>query len=158
MLSDISAVADDPDAIDRRKGRFDRRSSQRRLTDTWSGSVRFAGWNEQLVQFLTRYLFIVIAIVFFGSTEKPSPVGMERWQIYAFFLAHGIVNTLIMWHAWRNPRSIPRYRFAMWLDILAVVIGVLNDPYDIPPTLIVFILVVLGNGMRYGMPFFLPRA
>jgi diguanylate cyclase (GGDEF)-like protein len=154
MLSELSAVADDPDSIDRRKGRFDRRSAHRRLTDTWSGSVRFAGWNEQLVQFLTRYLFIVLAVVFFGSSEEPSPMDMPRWQIYSFYLAYSIINTFNMWHAWRYPRSIPRYRFAMWLDILAVSVGVLNDPYDIPPTLIVFILVVLGNGMRYGMPFF----
>lgn len=147
-------MVDHPDSIDRRKGQSDRRSSHRRLSDTWSGSVRFAGWNEQLVQFLTRYLFIVIALVFFASSEKPSAMGMERWQIYAFFLTHAVINTFNMWHAWRYPRSIMRYRIAMWLDILAVAVGVLNDPYDIPPTLIVFILVVLGNGMRYGMPFF----
>ena len=47
-----------------------------------------------------------------------------------------------------------RYRFAMWLDIIGVSLCILNDPYDIPPTLIVYILVVLGNGMRYGMRFF----
>ena len=139
---------------DRRKGRLDRRAARRRMTDSWSGSVRFAGWNEQLVQFLTRYLFIALALVFFGSTEGVSRMGMSRWQIYAFFLTHGVINTVMMWHAWRNPRSIMRYRIAMWLDIVAVSVGVLNDPYDIPPTLIVYILVVLGNGMRYGMPFF----
>jgi diguanylate cyclase (GGDEF)-like protein len=147
-------MAEQPDSIDRRKGRFDRRSAHRRLSDTWSGSVRFAGWNEQLVQFLTRYLFIALALVFFGSSEQASPLGMPHWQIYAFFSTYTLINTFNMWHAWRYPRSIRRYRFAMWLDILAVAVGVLNDPYDIPPTLIVFILVVLGNGMRYGMPFF----
>ena len=139
---------------DRRKGRLDRRASGRRTSDSWSGSVRFAGWNEQLVQFLTRYLFIALALVFFGSSDGVTRMGMNRWQIYAFFLGHGVINTILMWHAWRNPRSIMRYRIAMWLDILAVSVGVLNDPYDIPPTLIVYILVVLGNGMRYGMPFF----
>lgn len=139
---------------DRRKGREDRRASGRRTSDSWSGSVRFASWNEQLIQFLTRYLFIVLALVFFGSSEELTRMGMSRWQIYAVFLAHGVVNTFIMWHAWRQPRSIPRYRIAMWLDILTVSVAVLNDPYDIPPSLIVYILVVLGNGMRYGMPFF----
>ncbi len=139
---------------DRRKGRLDRRASGRRTSDSWSGSVRFAGWNEQLVQFLTRYLFIALALVFFGSSDGVTRMGMNRWQIYAFFLGHGVINTILMWHAWRNPRSIMRYRIAMWLDILAVSVGVLNDPYEIPPTLIVYILVVLGNGMRYGMPFF----
>ena len=139
---------------ERRKRRLDRRGSRRRLSDSWSGEVRFAGWNEQLIQFLTRYLFVALAIVFFASSDSAGKMGMEHWQIYAYFVFHGVVNTAIMWHAWRNPRSIPRYRLAMWLDIAAVSVAVMNDPYDIPPTLIVYILVVLGNGMRYGMPFF----
>jgi len=42
----------------------------------------------------------------------------------------------------------------MWSDIVVVSLCVSNDPYEIPPSLIVFILVVLGNGMRYGMRFF----
>jgi len=147
-------MADHPDSIERRKGNSDRRNSHRRLSDTWSGSVRFASWNEQFVQFLTRYLFIAIALVFFASSEKTSDIGMSRGQIYGFFLTYSVINTFNLWHARRYPRSIPRYRFAMWLDIFAVSVAVLNDPYDIPPTLIIFILVVLGNGMRYGMPFF----
>lgn len=146
-------MAEDSSA-DRRKLRADRRGTHRRLSDSWSGEVRFAGWNEQLVQFLTRYLFIVLALVFFGSSDAVGQMGMSRWQIYAFFIAHSLINTVIMWHAWRHPRSIPRYRIALWLDILAVSVAVLNDPYDIPPSLIVYILVVLGNGMRYGMRFF----
>ncbi len=139
---------------DRRKGREDRRASGRRTSDSWSGSVRFASWNEQLIQFLTRYLFVALALVFFSSSTAPTRMGMSQWQIYAVFLAHGVINTIMMWHAWRQPRSITRYRVAMWLDIVAVSVAVLNDPYDIPPSLIVYILVVLGNGMRYGMPFF----
>jgi diguanylate cyclase (GGDEF)-like protein len=31
---------------------------------------------------------------------------------------------------------------------------VLNDPYTIPPSLLVYIMIVLGNGMRYGMRLF----
>ena len=138
---------------DRRRGE-DRRAAGRRLSDGLSGSVRFASWNEQLVQFLTRYLFLVLALIFFGSGPEVSAFGMTRWQIYAIYFAHSIVNTFNMWHAWHHPRSVMRYRIAMWLDILVVAIAVLNDPYEIPPSLIVFILVVLGNGMRYGMPFF----
>ena len=147
-------MAERPPKGERRKGRLDRRAAGRRTSDSWSGSVRFAGWNEQLIQFLTRYLFIALALVFFSSVDGESRMGMSQWQIYAVFLTHGVINTAIMWHAWRHPRSIMRYRIAMWLDIVTVSVAVLNDPYDIPPSLIVYILVVLGNGMRYGMPFF----
>ena len=68
----------------------------RPLLNSWSGSVRFASWNEQLVQFLTRYLFIVIALVFFASSEKPSSIGMPHWQIYAFFLTYSVINAFNM--------------------------------------------------------------
>ena len=39
-------------------------------------------------------------------------------------------------------------------DIVITSICVLNDPYPIAPSLLVFIMVVLGNGMRYGMRLF----
>ena len=42
----------------------------------------------------------------------------------------------------------------MWVDIALVTICMVNDPYDIPPSLVVFIMIVLGNGMRYGMRMF----
>ena len=54
-------------------------------------------------------------------------------------------------HALRHPVSPTRYRLAMWADIVIISISVFNDPYSIPPSLLVYIMVVLGNGMRYGM-------
>lgn len=42
----------------------------------------------------------------------------------------------------------------MWLEIVAMSVGVWNDPDDILPTLFVYILVVFDNGMHYGVPFF----
>jgi diguanylate cyclase (GGDEF)-like protein len=42
----------------------------------------------------------------------------------------------------------------MWIDVVMVSVCVLHDPYDIPPSLLAFIMVVLGNGMRYGMRLF----
>ncbi len=47
-----------------------------------------------------------------------------------------------------------RYHMAMWIDIAIASISVLNDPYPIPPSLLVYIMIVLGNGMRYGMRLF----
>jgi len=140
---------------DRRLATGDRRRlGDRRGGVAWQGQVRYASWGEQKVQFLTRYLFVVIAFMFFNHSADFSPTWMSRWEINAYYALHAVINTINFWHAWRVPQSVKRYRFAMWLDTLAVTVGVINDPYDIPPTLIVYILVVLGNGMRYGMPFF----
>ena len=57
-------------------------------------------------------------------------------------------------HARRHQIYPLRYHLAMWVDIAITAISVLNDPYTIPPSLLVFIMVVLGNGMRYGMRLF----
>lgn len=140
---------------DRRSGAGDRRKTgDRRTSIGWLGHVRFASWPEQKIQFFTRYLFLVLAFVFFGLSTPVHPPIWSRGTLWAFYVAYALINTINLWHARRQPYSVARYRFAMWFDIIGVSATVLNDPYDIPPTLIVFILVVLGNGMRYGMPLF----
>lgn len=139
----------------RRLGAPDRRKiADRRTVPTGDGGVRHATWGEQKVQFVTRYLFVALGFLFFNLAPDFKPTWMTLTQINVFFTLMAVLNTIHFWHASRNLYCVPRYRFAMWVDIIGVSIGVLNDPYEIPPTLIVYILVVLGNGMRYGMPFF----
>jgi diguanylate cyclase (GGDEF)-like protein len=139
----------------RRSGTPDRRKSvDRRTVFAVEGGVRHASWPEQKVQFVTRYLFVVLGLLFFNLAPDFSPTWMNLWQINLVFVVLALLNTLNFWHASRHLHSVARYRFAMWLDIVTVAICIANDPYEIPPSLIVYILVVLGNGMRYGMPFF----
>ena len=139
----------------RRSGAPDRRKAvDRRTVFADEGGVRHASWPEQKVQFVTRYLFVVLGLLFFNLAPDFSPTWMSLWQINLVFVVLALLNTLNFWHASRHLHSVARYRFAMWLDIVTVAICIANDPYEIPPSLIVYILVVLGNGMRYGMPFF----
>ena len=139
----------------RRSGAPDRRKVvDRRTVFAEEGGVRHASWPEQKVQFVTRYLFVVLGLLFFNLAPDFSPTWMSLWQINMVFVVLALFNTVNFWHASRHLHSVARYRFAMWLDIVAVAICIANDPYEIPPSLIVYILVVLGNGMRYGMPFF----
>lgn len=139
----------------RRSGTPDRRKAvDRRTVFADEGGVRHASWPEQKVQFVTRYLFVVLGLLFFNLAPDFSPTWMTLWQINLVFVVLALLNTLNFWHASRHLHSVARYRFAMWLDIVTVAICIANDPYEIPPSLIVYILVVLGNGMRYGMPFF----
>ena len=139
----------------RRSAAADRRKViDRRNVPEARGGIRHASWSEQKIQFVTRYLFVALGFLFFNLAPDFKPSWMSLWQINAFYGLMALINTINLWHASRNLYCVPRYRFAMWLDIIGVSVSVLNDPYDIPPTLIVYILVVLGNGMRYGMPFF----
>ena len=135
--------------------RWERRTwFDRRNREAWLGKIRFPSLQEQSIQFITRYLFAVLGITFFNYSD----IFTEQWltlpQVNAIFILYVLINTANFIHAWRQPNSVVRYRLAMWIDILVVGMAVLNDPYGIPPSLLAFIMVVLGNGMRYGMRLF----
>ncbi len=139
---------DQPPGVDRRQ-RPDRRG---RLVDF--GEMRSPSWSEQMVQFLTRYLFVALGVLFFNFTQGISPTWMTLVQLNLAYATYFILNSVLFWHASRKHICPSRFRLAMWVDIMIVSISVLNDPYAIPPSLLVFIMVVLGNGMRYGMRLF----
>jgi diguanylate cyclase (GGDEF)-like protein len=139
----------------RRSGLADRRRNRdRRATHAGESGVRHATWPEQKIQYITRYLFLVLGLLFFNLAPDFRPTWMSLAQINVFFAVLALLVTANFWHASRHRKCVWRYRLAMWIDIAAVSLCISNDPYDIPPSLIVFILVVLGNGMRYGMTFF----
>lgn len=111
-------------------------------------------WQEQQVQFFTRYLFWCLGLAFFNLVEGIEPAWMSLAQLNIAYALYFVVHTAIVIHAWRHHDCPARYRFAMWVDILILSISVLNDPYALPPSMLVYIMVVLGNGMRYGMRMF----
>ncbi|MBI5462443.1 MAG: diguanylate cyclase [Gammaproteobacteria bacterium] len=133
----------------------ERRSHPDRRAHPHDGfQARAPGWPEQMIQFLTRYLFVALGILFFNFTQGIDPVWMTRLQLNTAYAVYFVINSTLFWHASRQHISPRRYRIAMWVDIAITAISVLNDPYAIPPSLLVFIMVVLGNGMRYGMRLF----
>lgn len=97
---------------------------------------------------------MVLGIVFFNYPQAPGPLWLPASTITAVLLGHGVLNTILLWHAMRRPICPARYRLAMWVDLVAVSLCLANDPYQVPPSVLAFIMVVLGNGMRYGMPLF----
>jgi len=144
--------------MEERRRRGDRRRGERRrgIDRRASGraGLRVPGWAEQRVQFLVRYLFVALGLYYFNVAPGPNGRWLEVGEINALFAIYSLINGINLWDAWRRPYAPLRYRFAMWLDIAMVSMAVLNDPYDIPPSLLAFIMVALGNGMRYGMRLF----
>ena len=116
--------------------------------------IRFPTWPEQLVQFLTRYLFATLGLAFFNYSAAQAPLWFSLPAVNAVFGAYLVINTLTLLHARRRPHSAARYRFALLVDVAMVWVGVVNDPNVIPPSMVAYIVVVLGNGMRYGIRFF----
>ncbi len=111
-------------------------------------------WAEQQIQFFTRYLFLGLGLVFFNLAEGIEPAWMSLTQLNLAYGLYFLLHTAVVLHAYRQHHYPLRYHLAMWLDVAIVSLSVLNDPYALPPSMLVFIMVVLGNGMRYGMRMF----
>ena len=141
-------------AIDRSAGDDKFGAERRGSPSAGFGEMRYPSWPEQMVQFVTRYLFVALGVLFFNFTGDITPTWMSLLQLNTVYAAYSVINAVLFWHASRRHICPARYRFAMWIDIVITSISILNDPYAIPPSLLVFIMVVLGNGMRYGMHLF----
>jgi diguanylate cyclase (GGDEF)-like protein len=146
---------------------YQRRSSDRRVlgdrrtypghsatpTEFVSG-YRYPPWQEQKIQFFTRYIFLLLGFLFFNAVEGIAPTHWSLLQLNAVLGLYLLSNSLLFLHARQHNFHTTRFHLAMWVDIIITSVCVLNDPYPIPPSLLVFIMVVLGNGMRYGMRLF----
>lgn len=136
-------------ATDRRFG-LERRHEWRRKAD----GLRPATWDDQRAQFLTRYLFWALYLAYFNlgapvARAWPGMVAVEFVGVLYF-----IATSLYLLHARRNIRSAGRWRLAMWTDLLMVSFSVMADSSPMSPAYLAYIMVILGNGMRYGMRLF----
>jgi len=65
-----------------------------------------------------------------------------------FFLNSGFFHQAL------HGVTLLKIRSAMSADLLIVTLCVIHDPNPIPPSALAFLMVLLGNGMRYGMRLF----
>ena len=129
----------------------DRRSAIRRGDE----HVRQSTWEEQRAQFLTRYLFWALGLAYFNFNPEPLVrSGADAATINVAFNLYALLVTVYFWRARQLLYSPMRWRVAMWTDIVAVSYAVIADPVVISPAYLVYIMVILGNGMRYGLRFF----
>ena len=106
------------------------------------------------MQYRTRYLFWCLAMAFFNLSHGVTPVLLSPLQMNIALVVYVGCVTALFLHAGHLHFCPARFRLAMWVDVVIVTIAVVNDPYPLPPSELVFIVVVLGNGMRYGMRIF----
>jgi diguanylate cyclase (GGDEF)-like protein len=117
--------------------------------------VNVASWEEQRVQYLTRLLFWAFGLAYFNLGGAPQPSAwVNMLVVNAVLLAYGAEIVFFMWHAVRRPHVPWRRRLTMWLDLAATSFAVLADPAAISPGFLAYLMVILGNGMRYGMRLF----
>ncbi|MDD2736958.1 MAG: GGDEF domain-containing protein [Desulfuromonadaceae bacterium] len=131
----------------------DRRAGQDRRRDPGSqGFRRIPTWDEQRAQHFTRFVFCILALLYFNVGEAPR---VSKWftplGISAIFVFYGIIISISMITARKKLYSPLRWRVTMWVDMAAASCAVLADVLVLSPGFLVFLMVILGNGMRYGM-------
>lgn len=136
-------------ASDRRSG-FDRRFAHIRRAERASPP-----WPEQRAQFLTRFLFWSLGLAYFTYYRPFDGHWPDLSAVYVVYGFYVSAVTIGMVHAYRRPHDPLRWRIAMWIDILFVSFCVVADRGpSITPSLMAYLAVILGNGMRYSMRFF----
>ncbi|MDD2853203.1 MAG: GGDEF domain-containing protein [Desulfuromonadaceae bacterium] len=131
----------------------DRRAGQDRRRDPGSqGFRRIPTWDEQRAQHFTRFIFCILALLYFNVGEAPR---VSKWftppGINAIFVFYGMIISISMITARKKLYSPLRWRVTMWVDMAAASCAVLADVLVLSPGFLVFLMVILGNGMRYGM-------
>lgn len=112
-------------------------------------------WEDQRSQYLTRLLFCGLALVYFnfgGESQIRPWASLSLVNVVMSLYAVEILG--FMWHAQRHPFLPWRQRLTMWVDIAAASLCALADATLSTPAFLVFLMIILGNGMRYGLKSF----
>ena len=113
--------------------------------------LRSVTWEDQRSQFVARYLFWVVGLAYFnfGGTDTLVPELLAAVNLV--HLVYAVLTTLYLLHALRRHFSPLRWRLAMWTDLTGVAFCAFADASVSSPAYLVFLAIILGNGMRYGL-------
>ncbi len=109
--------------------------------------------SEIVTQFFTRYLFFSLAVIYFSTLENVLPGLLSIEQLLIVLGFYFFLNSWFFRLALQNV-TLLKIRSAMSADLMLVTLCVIHDPNPIPPSALAFLMVLLGNGMRYGMRLF----
>ncbi|MBP5987198.1 MAG: diguanylate cyclase [Azonexus sp.] len=120
-----------------------------------TGSERRLSWEDQRAQYWTRLLFCGLALMYFNVGGE---IQVRPWTslflVNLIMSAYGLQILFFMWHAANKPHAPWRQHLTMWVDIAAATFAALADSTLSSPGFLVFLMVILGNGMRYGLALF----
>lgn len=147
-------ASDAPEAPQRRRASDRRTGLDRRFAFRYAGDERTPPWPEQRAQFLTRFLFWALGVVYFhfNAADAVAPSFREITYVFGVYIT---LTAAFMAHAYRKPYAPVRWRLAMWLDLAFVSFCVVADKSaTVAPAFMAYLAVILGNGMRYSMRLF----
>jgi len=137
-----------------RRSKDRRGGNERRARKSLKGSWHLTQWVDLKLQFETRYLLTIAGAILFNWVYQSEPSFVSLGQMNLFFGAYFIWISFTYFLVYRDQDKAWKARLTMWADILGIGFVVLNDPSQVPPTGLVWIIIVMGNGMRFGMSMF----
>ena len=114
-------------------------------------SLRAVNWEDQRSQFVTRYLFWALGLAYFNLGATVARNAEFLLAVNVLHLVYIVLISVYLMHARRNMLSPLRWRLAMWTDLVAVAFAALCDSSMTSPAYLIFLAIILGNGMRYGL-------
>lgn len=133
-----------------RRGGCDRRRHTTRTDDL----PRAPTWEEQRAQYLTRLFYFTAGLAYFNLGFSGDDLRLAPLLVNGVIAAVMLVHVAGFWHARREPQALWRLHATMWLDLFAATFAIVADPTVPSPGFLVYIVIILGNGLRYGMGFF----
>lgn len=104
-------------------------------------------------QFGVRILLGVIAGCYFYFMPAP-PLVLSRKVMCCITIIYTLYH-VISWRFYQKKRyTTIGVRCSNWIDIIGSTLAIIVDPYPVPPTLILLLVVILGNGMQHGFDTF----
>ncbi len=140
-----------------RRRRSDRRTgAERRLTGRRREDMPGTpSWGPQRTQFLTRYFFLALGVLYFSVGPPPRHSDLVNPTVlFAGLALYGALVTAFFWHARRRVHSPLRWHVMQWIDLTGITFAILADPIVVSPAFVLYVVVILGNGLRYGLRYF----
>ena len=105
-------------------------------------------------QFVIRMLLSALTLFYFFFL----PIPLYVFNLYFVYLTFFIYFTfhIIWWVQFRKKgASFKKRRLANWVDLIIAGMTVVVDPSVNPPTIVLVLIVVVGNGIQHGLSNFI---
>jgi diguanylate cyclase (GGDEF)-like protein len=105
-------------------------------------------------QFVLRILLSALTLVYFIFLPIPLFI-FNLYFVYISFIIF-IIFHIIWWIQFRKKGiSNQKIRLANWVDLITAGTAVIIDPNTIPPTMVLILTAVMGNGIQHGLQNFI---
>lgn len=102
------------------------------------------------IQLFVRLLMGILSAFYFNFLPVPLLI-LSLTQLNIIIVSYWTFH-LLWWRYYRRHganRTI--IRLGSWVDMLGAFTAALCDPFSIPPTILLFLIAVLGNGIQHGL-------